>query len=142
MPDSSRRYVVSSLAIAALLILPALTWAAEPTTAPTGYGYLLLRMTLMLAIVCALAIITLRWGLKRFLPSSSSPDSLQVVARLPLEPRRSLLVVRVATRHLLIATSEAGITSLGDLSPHDAQHLTQNISQKKKKLFPQTPDNN
>jgi hypothetical protein len=40
---------------------------------------------------------------------------LEVIARQPLEPRRSLYVVRAGTRTLLVGTSELGVTMLTEL---------------------------
>jgi len=123
----SLRTLVLTLAIACLTLLTGSTaLAVEPPVAPASYGFLMLRMMLMVGIVCALAMVTLRWGLKRFVNPSSESKALAVVARLPLEPKRSLLVVRVATRHLIIASSEAGLTNMGDLSAADVDFLTSN----------------
>lgn len=134
----SLRTLVLPLATACLTLLtgatalavepPVAQAAAEELTgvAPTSYGFLMLRMMLMVGVVCALAMVTLRWGLKRFVNPSSESKALAVIARLPLEPKRSLLVVRVATRHLIIASSEAGLTNMGDLSAEDVDFLTSN----------------
>jgi len=43
------------------------------------------------------------------------PQLLDVVARLPLEPRRSLYVVEVAGKTLLVGTSEMGLSVLSEL---------------------------
>jgi flagellar biogenesis protein FliO len=40
---------------------------------------------------------------------------LDVVARMPLEPRRSLYVVEVAGKTLLVGTSEMGLNVLSEL---------------------------
>lgn len=44
---------------------------------------------------------------------------VQLLARLPLEARRAVYVVRVVDRVLIIGSSEAGLTKLGEL-PRDA----------------------
>lgn len=115
----------TAMAVEPVLAPPLAKAAAEEVTrvAPVNYGFLLLRMMLMVGVVCALAMVTLRWGLKRFVNPASESKALAVVARLPLEPKRSLLVVRVATRHLIIASSEAGLTNIGELSGEDADFL-------------------
>ena len=40
---------------------------------------------------------------------------IELLARLPLEPRRSVYVVRVVDRLLIIGASEAGLVKLGEL---------------------------
>lgn len=87
---------------------------------PSGYGALLLQMLLSVAVVCALAILTLKYGLKRLLPKNPHSDKMAVLARMPLEPRRSLLVVRVGSKHLILASSEAGIQPVAELTPAQA----------------------
>jgi flagellar biogenesis protein FliO len=43
---------------------------------------------------------------------------VQLLARLPLEARRAVYVVRVVDRVLIIGSSEAGLTKLGELPKH------------------------
>lgn len=113
-----------SFALFSLLwFLPAIAFAAEPI-APTGYGPLLIKMILILAGVCVLAWVSLRWGLRRFVaPGQSHNPAMEVVARMAIEPRRSLLVVRIGPRHLVLGTSEAGIQPLTELAPAEAESL-------------------
>lgn len=42
---------------------------------------------------------------------------VELLARLPLEPRRAIYVVRVLDRVLIIGSSEAGLKRLGQLAP-------------------------
>jgi flagellar biogenesis protein FliO len=46
---------------------------------------------------------------------SRGGEVMAVVARLPLEPRRSLYVVEVAGKTLLVGTSEMGLSLLSEL---------------------------
>jgi flagellar protein FliO/FliZ len=43
---------------------------------------------------------------------------VELLARLPLEARRAVYVVRVVDRVLIIGSSEAGLTKLGELPKH------------------------
>ena len=76
--------------------------------APSGYGWLLLRALLALVAVCLLAYVVLRFLGKRVYGAPAGEGLMRIVARLPLEPRRSLYLVEVAGRHLLIGTGENG----------------------------------
>jgi flagellar biosynthesis protein FliO len=67
----------------------------------------LLSVVAVLAVLISLA--ARRAGLGRAL------GPVELLARLPLEPRRSVLVVRVADRVLIIGSSEAGLVKLGEL---------------------------
>jgi flagellar biogenesis protein FliO len=81
-----------------------------------GYGDLLLTSLLTLGGVCIAAFVIVRL-VGRFLATGRSRGThmLDVVARLPLEPRRSLYVVDVAGKTLLIGTSEMGLSVLSEL---------------------------
>ncbi len=80
-----------------------------------GYGALLFQLVLVVIGVCALAYVILRFGLKRLIAPEGKGGPMEVVSRLPLEPRRSILLVRVGERHLIVGSSEAGLSTLGEL---------------------------
>ncbi|MBP6631123.1 MAG: flagellar biosynthetic protein FliO [Kofleriaceae bacterium] len=84
-----------------------------------GYGELLLTSVIVLVVVAALAalvVILARRGLGGLGRRGGRGEGLlEVVARVPLEPRRSLYVVEVAGKALLVGTSEMGLTVLTEL---------------------------
>lgn len=88
-----------------------------------GYGSLLVRLALGVGVVCLIAWIALKYGLKRLLPDQVGGAGMRVIARLPLEPRRSLLVAEVAGRYLVLAMSEAGCALVTELSEVEAASL-------------------
>ncbi|HEU4726706.1 MAG TPA: flagellar biosynthetic protein FliO, partial [Kofleriaceae bacterium] len=71
---------------------------------------------LVLSAVCVGAFVVVRL-VGRYLVTGRSRGGhlLDVVARLPLEPRRSLYVVDVAGKTLLVGTSEMGLSVLSEL---------------------------
>jgi len=80
------------------------------------YGDLLVTSLVVLVVVCVAAFIAVRlFG--RFLGPGRARGThlLDVVARVPLEPRRSLYVVDVAGKTLLVGTSEMGLSVLSEL---------------------------
>lgn len=88
------------------------------TGEPAGasYGDLLVTSMIVLVVVCAAAFIAVR-VLGRWIATGRARGAhlLDVVARLPLEPRRSLYVVEVAGKTLLVGTSEMGLSVLSEL---------------------------
>ncbi|MCW5809122.1 MAG: flagellar biosynthetic protein FliO, partial [Deltaproteobacteria bacterium] len=70
----------------------------------------------MLGGVCLAAFVVVRLFC-RFLATGRTRGThlLDVVARVPLEPRRSLYVVEVAGKTLLVGTSEMGLSVLTEL---------------------------
>lgn len=92
----------------------------EARPRPESYGMMLLKMCLALGVICAAAYLALRFGLRRFLPQNQQDGPISVLTRFPLEPRRSLMVVRVAGRHLLLSSTEAGVHLLTELGEEEA----------------------
>lgn len=84
--------------------------------AGASYGDLLITSLVVLAGVCVAAFVGVRL-VGRWLATARSHggDVMAVVARLPLEPRRSLYVVEVAGKTLLVGTSEMGLSLLSEL---------------------------
>ena len=85
-----------------------------------AYGWTMLRMIAVLAGVCGLAYVLLRWGLKRFAPIDPSRSGrLEVVERLAVGPKQALMVVRVDESYWLVGLSEQGFEALGQLEDGD-----------------------
>ena len=84
--------------------------------AAASYGDLLITSLVVLAAVCVAAFVVVKL-VGRFLATGRMRGAhlLDVVARLPLEPRRSLYVVEVAGKTLLVGTSEMGLSVLSEL---------------------------
>jgi flagellar biogenesis protein FliO len=84
--------------------------------AAASYGDLLVMSLIVLGAVCVGAFVLVRL-VGRFLATGRVRGAhlLDVVARVPLEPRRSLYVVAVAGKTLLVGTSEMGLSVLSEL---------------------------
>lgn len=80
-----------------------------------GYGAFLVETLVILTVICALAWVILRYGLRRVGWRQTGP--LKVLARLPLEPRRTLYVVEAPGKTLLIGVSEGSVATLAELDP-------------------------
>jgi flagellar protein FliO/FliZ len=86
------------------------------STSSSSYGELLATSIVVLIVVCVVAYVVVRVA-RRFVAgqAASGGELLDVVARVPLEPRRSLYVVEVAGKTLLVGTSEMGLSVLSEL---------------------------
>lgn len=90
--------------------------AGSGAVASASYGDLLATSLLVLAVVSVAAFVAVRLfgrvigsGLNR------GTQLMNVVGRVSLEPRRSLYVVAVAGKTLLVGTSEMGLSVLTEL---------------------------
>lgn len=90
--------------------------------AGAGYGDMLITSLVVLGVVCIVAFVAVRF-LGRVLATGRVRGAhlLDVVARVPLEPRRSLYVVDVAGKTLLVGTSEMGLTVLSELDANEVR---------------------
>lgn len=74
-----------------------------------------IRLLIFFPLVLAGAYLTVRYGLGRLNPYSASTGPLQIVARLPVSPKSSLVVVRCGRRYFLIGVGEGPPVLLTEL---------------------------
>src|SRR5689334_10678145 len=83
-----------------------------------SYGDLLVTSLGVPGVVCVAAFVAVRlFGRLLATGRARGAHLMTVVARTPLEPRRSLFVVDVAGKTLLVGTSEMGLSVLSELDP-------------------------
>lgn len=100
-----------------LLQAPVLQATARPL--PGGYGVALVQSLLALVAVCILAWVVLRWSAKAGLGTGRG-EHLEVLERMALDARRSVVVVRVGKRMLLLGVGEHAAPSLiTELDPEE-----------------------
>ena len=94
--------------------------------AGASYGDLLVTSLLVLGAVCIAAFVAVRlFGRVLAAGKARGAHLLDVVARVPLEPRRSLYVVEVAGKALLVGTSEMGLSVLSELDGGEVRSRVQ-----------------
>ena len=97
--------------------------AAQVTAIGSQAGQFLEVMA-ALGLVLGLAYLVLKFGLARmtgFKPVAGGP--LELVARFPLEPRKTLYIVKAGTELVLIGSSEAQLQLLAGLSQDNAASI-------------------
>ena len=109
------------------LLAAAMAWAdGQPPEVPDmpSYGSLLLQTILALLLVCVLAYVLLRYGLKWLLPKrEGSLGAMDVVDRLPLDGRRTLYLVKLGERVFVLAATDSQIQSVGEVSADEIPGL-------------------
>src|SRR5688500_7052690 len=100
--------------------------AMNGAAAGASYGDLLVTSLLVLGAVCVAAFVAVRvFGRLLATGRARGTHLLDVVARVPLEPRRSLYVVEVAGKTLLVGTSEMGLSVLSELDGGEVRSRVQ-----------------
>jgi flagellar protein FliO/FliZ len=89
--------VVHSAAVGVLL---------QTAELPGGYGVALIQTLIALAAVCVLAWVVLKWSARRGLGTVGQGKRVKVIERVPLDARRSLYLVEVGDKVLLLGAGE------------------------------------
>jgi flagellar biosynthetic protein FliO len=82
--------------------------------------WMFVQTILALGFVCLLAYVVLRVILPRLNLAAAGKSIVTVVDRTPLDQRRSLYVIEVTGRWLLIAVSEGGVQLISELDADKA----------------------
>jgi flagellar protein FliO/FliZ len=83
----------------------------------SAYTSYLLETFVTLLAVCAVAVVVL-YGARRMGMGRSS-GGIELVGRLPLDARRSIVLVRVGAQVFLVGVADGGFTKLGELAASD-----------------------
>ena len=84
------------------------------------YGMMLIKMIIALGLVCLLAYAILRWGVGRLAGVRAGGEHMQVLGRLALAPNRTIMVVQVGPKFLILGNTETEISLLSELSAESA----------------------
>ena len=83
-----------------------------------GLGGSLAVSLVSLGVVCLIAYVGLRFLSRRGVGRARGP--IKILARCPLEPRRSLYLVETAGRCFLLGVGDGPMTMLAEVSPEEA----------------------
>lgn len=103
---------------------PAAAEGALPPAA-TGYGVQLVQSLLALAAVCVVAWWVLRWAARRGLGRAPQGRNIRVLERVSLDGQKSLYLVEVGKRMLLIGSSEHALSTLAELRADEIARTTE-----------------
>ena len=103
------------------LLLQLAPSATDPLGSPSSQLVQYLGVLLALGGVLVLAWVTLRIGLPRmFGLRASESGPIHVLARYPLEPKKTLYLVQTGSQVFLIGTSETQVQFLTAVAPENA----------------------
>ena len=86
---------------------------------------------LALGLVCGLAYLVFRLALPRLTTIRAANSMVRVVDRVGLDPRKSLYVVEVAGRWLLVGASEAGLHLVSELDAKAAGEAAEELGRRR-----------
>lgn len=109
-----------------MMTLIALMQVADTAADPAALGTLGLRSLSALLIVGAL-LAAMVWGLKRVTDARKGRQLLSVESALSLGEKRSLVIVAVEGRRLLLGVAPGGVSLVTELQPSFAQTLAASL---------------
>jgi flagellar biogenesis protein FliO len=92
-----------------------------------NFIWMLLQTLMALALVCGLAYVIFRVILPRLAVNYGSNNMVRIVDRIGLEARKSLFVIEVAGKWMLVASSESGVQLIAELDAPTAKLAEEEI---------------
>jgi flagellar protein FliO/FliZ len=92
-----------------------------------SFLWMLVQTIFALALVCGLAYLIFRVILPRLAVSYGSNNMVRVVDRISLDARKSLYVIEVAGKWMLVASSESGMQLISELDADSAKLAEEEI---------------
>lgn len=97
--------------------------ARRETEHVSAYASYLIETFVTLLAVCAIAFVVL-YGARRMGMGRSS-GAIDLVGRLPLDGRRSIVLVRVGAHVFVVGVADSGFTKLGEIASSDVPAAAQ-----------------
>lgn len=98
-----------------------------------SFLWMLVQTIFALVLVCGLAYLIFRVILPRLAVSYGANNMVRVVDRIGLDARKSLYVIEVAGKWMLVASSESGVQMISELDAEEARLAEQEILNKRMK---------
>lgn len=110
-----------------LLLAQIPTIAATPESA-TSFGWLVLKMVVVLVVVLVAAILILKYLVPKLgkMRGGFGGQYIDVVARRTLEHKKQLWIVRVGKRHFFLGSADGAVTCLSELAEEDVKGEVRN----------------
>jgi len=118
----SKYYLITLIII---LLMPAATLAAEDSSTP-GLFFMTIKMFSVLAVVIGIMLICLNL-LKKYMPQGnmlfSENKSMKIIETLYFGPKKSVVLIKVASEYILLGLSASEINYLKDIDLSDSEEL-------------------
>jgi flagellar protein FliO/FliZ len=93
-----------------------------------SFFWMIIQTIFALVIVCGLIYVTFRVILPRLSEISFSNGAIRIIERTQIDARKSLLVIEVGGRWMLIATSENNVNLISELSEKEVLEIERKLS--------------
>lgn len=95
-----------------------------------NFLWMIIQTVFALALVCGLIYLTFRVILPKLSEMGYANSAIRIVERTPIDARKSLLVVEVGGRWMLIAASENSVNLISELTEKEAAEIEEKLTKK------------
>ena len=88
------------------------------------------QMILSLIVVCGIVYLTFRVVIPRISGYQFSDSIIKIVEKIPIDAKKSLCVIKVGGRWMLIGTSENNISLISELNEPEIAEIEQKLAQR------------
>lgn len=89
------------------------------TTPDSSPGWLMAKFFLATLLIILLAWVVIRFLLPRFYGIRKSQSKFKILERFPLEPRKTLYLIQVGKKNIVLGTSEHGMNKIDEIREED-----------------------
>ena len=109
--------------VSLVAVLSAVPTEPVTTSSAVDFTWLFVKMLMILVVVVVIVIIMLRYGFPRlgFFKPFQKGRYFTVLGRYVLEPRKSLYLVNIGKRYLVIGTADHGINLITEVTKEEAE---------------------
>jgi flagellar biosynthetic protein FliO len=95
-----------------------------------SFLWMIIQTIFALVVVCGLIYLTFRVIMPKLSEFGYANNAIRIVERTPIDARKSLLVIEVGGRWMLIATSENNVNLISELTEKEATEIEEKLSKK------------
>jgi flagellar biosynthetic protein FliO len=100
-----------------------------------NFFWMILQTVIALSVVCCLIYLTFRVILPKLSEINYTKGAIRIIERTAIDARKSLLIVEVGGRWMLLSTSENNINLISELSEKEALEIEKKIATKSAKTI-------
>jgi len=108
-----------------LLLVSAIPTEPVSTASAVDFTLLFIKMLLVLAIVSIVALLILKYAIPHFGKTFHKGQYFTVLGRYVLEPKKSLYLVNIGKRYLVIGAADSGINLIAEISKEEVEEKWQ-----------------
>ncbi len=92
-----------------------------------NFVWMIFQTVIALVVVCGLIYFSLRVVMPKIAEMHTANSAIRVVEKIPIDARKSLLVIEVGGRWMLLGTSENNVNLISELAEKEIEEIEEKI---------------